>query len=258
PYVISVVDPQRDLVEPAVNGTRSVLEACRKAATVKRVVITSSFAAMTDEPTGRYDEQIWNQTSRLDRNAYYYSKTLAERTAWDFVSNTAGFELISINPALVIGPSIVPSLNESNQVLADLTNGRFPGILSLRWGLVDIRDVAIAHRLAIETDAASGRYLCTAGVWSMRQVVEVARASDLGLGRLASIPLDNVFGDILVKLGATLQSSGARSYLRSHIGRRYEIDTTRIRTELGIEFRSVEASIIEAYWDLRRWGHVTV
>jgi len=257
PYVITVDDPKRDLVDPAVNGTRSVLTAARDAGQVRRVVVTSSFAAVTDQPDGSFNEEVWNTASSLQRNPYYYSKTMAERAAWDIAAQQPGFDVISMNPALVIGPSLVPAINESNQVLADLTKGRYPGIISLAYGLADIRDVATAHRLAIETPGASGRYLCTAGVWTMRQIVEFARASDLGLTRLPSISLDNAFGTGLVKLAARFQSPGARSYLQTHLGRLPKIDTTKIRTELGMTFRPLEQTVADAYRDLRRWGHVT-
>jgi dihydroflavonol-4-reductase len=256
PYVVSVSDPQRDLIDPAVRGTKSVLGSAADVGSVRRIVVTSSFAAVTDQPEGRYDETIWNTSSSLRRNPYYYSKALAERAAWEFAAEHTGIRLISINPALVIGPSLVPSLNESNGVLAGYTTGQYPGIMSLRYGLVDVRDVATAHRLAMETEGASGRYLCTAGVWSMREIVEVARRSDLKLARLPSAPLDNALGNLLVIAASSFQRRGARSYLRTHIGARYEIDTTRIRSELGITFRPIEEAIIDTYHDLRRWGHI--
>lgn len=257
PYVVSVDDPQRDLVDPALNGTRSVLEAAAKSGSVRRIVVTSSFAAVTDEPEGRFDETNWNESSSLRRNPYYYAKTLAERAAWDFAASHNSIRVISINPTLVIGASLVPSLNESNGVLAGYTTGQYPGILSLRYGLVEVRDVAAAHRLAIETEGASGRYLCAAGVWSMRQVVEVARASTLNLARLPSIPLDNPVGNLLVRAASAFQRPGARSYLRTNIGRSFEIDTSKIRSELKMTFRPVEEAIIATYHDLRRWGHIT-
>jgi dihydroflavonol-4-reductase len=257
PYAVSVDDPQRDLVDPAVNGTRSVLESAAASGTVRRIIVTSSFAAVTDEPEGRFDETIWNESSSLKRNPYYFSKTLAEKAAWDFAASHPAMRIVVINPTFVIGPSLVPSLNESNGVLASYTTRQIPGILAWRYGLVDVRDVAKAHRLAMETEAASGRYLCTAGVWSMRQVVEVAKASNLNLARLPSLPLDNAFGTSVVKAAAAFLHPGARSYVRTNIGRDFEIDTSKIRSELGMTFRPVEETIIDTYRDLRRWGHIT-
>lgn len=255
PYVLTVADTQRDLIDPAVRGTLEVLESSLAATTVRRVVVTSSFAAMTDEPDGTYDESHWNTSSSVTRNPYYFSKVSAESAAWEFASRNA-FDLVAINPSLVIGPSLVPSLNVSNQVLADFTTRRYPGILDFGWGIVDIRDVAAAHRLALEVPSASGRYLCAADVWTMRQIVESVKNSDLGLARLPTLSLDNAWGRTLVRLAATFQPSGSRDFLRTNLGRRFRIDTTRIRSGLGMKFRSVEDSILDAYRDLQRWGHI--
>ncbi len=84
PYVMNVKDAQRDLVDPAVQGTVSMLQAAARSPRVKRVVLTSSMAAVTDEPDGRVlTEADWNTKSTLTRNPYYFSKTQAERAAWD-------------------------------------------------------------------------------------------------------------------------------------------------------------------------------
>jgi len=102
PYVMNVKDPQRDLIDPAVNGTLNVLGSA-KAAGVRRVVLTSSMAAISDEPVdGKvFTEDDWNEQSSLERNPYYFSKTVAERAAWKFVEDEhPGFDLIAINPYL--------------------------------------------------------------------------------------------------------------------------------------------------------------
>lgn len=153
PYFLDVKEPQHDLVDPALKGTLNVLQACVKAGSVKRVVLTSSVAAVFDGPiTGHvYTEKDWNKTSSLKRNPYFYSKTLAERSAWDFVEKEKpSFELVVVNPGAVIGPSLVPALNTSNQILCDILTGTYPMIISLSWGFVDVRDVAHAHVLAME------------------------------------------------------------------------------------------------------------
>jgi dihydroflavonol-4-reductase len=86
PYQLDVKDPMQDLVIPARSGTLNVLRACQQAG-VKRVVLTSSMAAVTDSPDPKhtYTEDDWNELSSLKRNPYYYSKVMAERAAWDFV-----------------------------------------------------------------------------------------------------------------------------------------------------------------------------
>ena len=90
PYTLDVKDPQKELIEPALNGTKNVIEQANKTESVKRVVLTSSCAAIyTDAnetakaPNGELTEEIWNTTASLDYQPYSYSKTLAEKAAWN-------------------------------------------------------------------------------------------------------------------------------------------------------------------------------
>jgi nucleoside-diphosphate-sugar epimerase len=159
PYVLNVTDPQKDLVDPAVNGTLSVLQAAYDAGTVKRVVLTSSCAAISDsfDSSKVYTEADWNSLSSLTRNPYYFSKTLAEQAAWKFVSEKPDkFDLVVINPFIVLGPSLVPSqVNESVHFYKQLLNGEMGvGGVDLYFGIVDVRDVALAHIVAMENKQA--------------------------------------------------------------------------------------------------------
>lgn len=157
PYITNVEDPQRDLLDPAVNGTLNVLDTCVSAETVKRVVLTSSFAAMMRPPEqGVFTEADWNTSASLDRSPYAYSKTMAERAAWDFVENKVpGFDLVVINPPGITGPSIVPRVNETDAFFISMTNGTQPAIVAIDWPFVDVRDVAMAHIKAMENPRAS-------------------------------------------------------------------------------------------------------
>lgn len=261
PYVIDAPDPQLDLVDPAVNGTRNVLEACAKSSSVRRVVYTSSMAAITDEPdpVRPLTETDWNTKSTLTRNPYYLSKTLAERAAWEFVEQRwPAFDLVSINPFFVIGPSLGPRLNTTNQIFADLLKGAYPGIMRLWWGLVDVRDVALAHVLAMEKTVPRGRYICAASpAISMREVVNQIRRAGYDSGyRLPRAALDSPLGDWFVKLASFFQPRGVGSYLRTHVGRKPLYDTGRIRAWMAIKFRPVEETIAETLRDLERWGHI--
>lgn len=259
PYVLDVDDPQRDLVDPAVRGTRSLLEACAHTAGVARVILTSSMAAITDEPeSGRVlTEDDWNTRSTLSRNPYYLSKTLAEREAWAFVdARRPAWTLVVINPFLVIGPSLTKALNTSNKVVADLLNGVYPAIPSLTWGAVDVRDVAEAHIRAMETAGAGGRYICAADVVTLRRLVDILRSGGYAGYRLPRIGLDHPLGNVLSRLAAYGQSRGARQYLRTHIGRVPRFDSSKIKRELCMSFRPLETTILDAAADLVRWGHV--
>lgn len=261
PYALTVKDARKDLVEPAVQGTLNVLRAAARAKSVKRVVLTSSVAAMTDEPDRRVtlNEESWNRKSSLKRNPYYYSKTMAERAAWDFMkAEKPRFSLVVVNPFLVIGPSLGPGLNTSNQVFADLLNGKYPAIMDLAWGLVDVRDVALAHVLAMSTPRASGRYLCAAETIHMRDVVKLFSENGYGEGhRLPTRNLAHPAGSMLARGLSFFQPSGVGSYLRTHLGRWPVFDNGRIKRELGLTFRPVAKTLLETAADLVRWGHVT-
>lgn len=258
PYAINVKDAQRDLVDPAVEGTLSMLRAAAKSKRVKRVVLTSSVAAITDEPDGRLlTEADWNTSSSLSRNPYYFSKAMAERAAWDFMEREKpGFDLVVINPFLVIGPSHTKAINTSNQILVDMIKGSYPAVMALDWGFVDVRDVADAHVAAMNTAAASGRYICASGNMTMTQVVALMRASGYGHTRLPKFDLSGRFGTALMKLASYTQPSGAGSYLRTHLGRNVRFDNSKIKKELGITFRAPADSIRDTLRDLAKWGHI--
>lgn len=259
PYVINVRDPENDLVKPALEGTAAVMEAAGKTATLRRIVLTSSVAAITDEPdsTKVFTERDWNTRSSLQRHPYHYSKTLAERAAWDYIGqNKPHFDLVSINPAMVTGPSIVPTINTTNAMIRDIITGVYPGILDINWGFVDVRDTARAHILAMEKDEASGRYLCSAGLMHMRELVELLRLSGY-----ADYPLPK--RDLTGRLGTSLMTAlswtlprDTGTYIRTHIGRSIRYGCSKIKQELGISFMPVMESILEAADDMVRKGHL--
>lgn len=259
PYTLSVDDPKKDLVAPAVEGTLNVLNSCMKYESVKRVVLTSSMAAITDEPGNTIlTEKDWNTKSSLTRNPYFYSKTQAERAAWAFMKdNSPHFDLVVINPYVVIGPSFSPRLNESNKIFINLLDGTFPAIFALTFGLVDVRDVAKAHILAMEISGASGRYICAADTLSMREIVDILQDAGFGKDKLPQTRLDHSVGNRLAKLTSYTQPKGVGSFIRSHVGRIPRYSHKKIVSELGVSFRNIHQSMFDTLDDLRRWGHIS-
>ncbi|XP_059430932.1 phenylacetaldehyde reductase-like [Corylus avellana] len=167
PFFIDVKDPQAELLEPAVKGTLNVLNSCAKSPSVKRVVLTSSVAAVSFNERPQTPDVVVDETwfsdpefAKKEQHWYVLSKTLAEDTAWKFAKEK-GIDMVTINPAMVIGPLLQPALNTSAAVILNLINGAqvFP---NLTFGWVDVRDVAKAHIQAYEIPSASGRY-CTVG-----------------------------------------------------------------------------------------------
>jgi dihydroflavonol-4-reductase len=259
PYVLNVGDPQRDLIDPAVNGTVSVLEAAAGARSVVRVVLTSSFAAIQGPPGGRvFTEDDWNTEASVDFQSYNYSKVLAERAAWDFVeSHSPPFDLVVINPTGVIGPSLIPSINETHNFFVGLTNRTQPVVIELDFPFVDVRDVALAHIRAMERPAASGRYITSAGTTGPQRMVEVAE--EMGLGETYAFPrlrLKGPMGARVARLAVPFQPKGTRDFLRSALGKTFVLDTSKAQRDLGIEFRNLDDTIRDTWLDLDRWGHL--
>jgi len=161
PFMFTVSDPKRDLLDPAANGTISVLDLCKKNPNIKRIVFTSSIASVSDsfDSSKTYNEDDWNESSSLTRNPYYYSKTQAEKSAVEFMTTNKDlhFDLVRILPFVVLGPSLNATLNESHNFIANLLRGKLSGILDLSFGFCDVRDIATAHIIAMENPTANGR-----------------------------------------------------------------------------------------------------
>lgn len=260
PYALDVADPQRDLIEPAVAGTRRVVAAAI-AAGVPRVVLTSSFAAVTDQPLpGKvFTEADWNERSSATRNPYYASKAAAERAAWALAEGAGdGFRLVALNPALVLGPALGPAVNTSTEVLRMLLDGSTPVVLPLNWLVVDVRDVADAHVAAVERAAAAGRHVLAGAAVSMRELVEVLRSEGWDRRhRLPRVVLGGPFGAALGRLVAGTRPPGTRSYLRTHLGVPLQADGSHAERALGVRYRPWTETVLETVVDLERRGHLT-
>lgn len=163
------VDPQTELLDPAVQGTLNVLAAAKKHK-VRRVVVTSSISAMVPNPgwpnDTPFDESSWTDLHYCNSRQKWYpvSKTLAEKAAWEFAREN-GLDVVAIHPATCLGPLLQPGLNASCAVLQMLLNGS-KDTQEYHWlGAVHVKDVAKAQLLIYETPTASGRYLCTNGIY---------------------------------------------------------------------------------------------
>lgn len=188
-YVLHVASPfptrqpkdPEELIVPARDGVLRVLRAARSAG-VERVVQTSSFAAIGygHEPTSRaFTEEDWTE---LDAgrpvSAYVRSKTIAERAAWDDVAEHGGPTLATVNPVGILGPVLGPDVSSSVELIRMVRDGRLPRLPDVWFGIVDVRDVAALHLLAMTRPEAAGeRFLAIAGdVMSAQQVATFIRA----------------------------------------------------------------------------------
>ena len=160
PFILGVPKHEDDLIKPAVSGVDFVVKAAIKHK-VKRVVLTSSGASITDTHDGKthFTEDDWTDVNHPKTTAYYKSKTLAEMHAWDLVNAQTGkskTELAVINPLVVIGPTLSEDIGTSNDFLRQILVGKVPAAANLHFGFVDVRDVATAHIMAMTHKKAAG------------------------------------------------------------------------------------------------------
>ncbi|HTD13981.1 MAG TPA: aldehyde reductase, partial [Chthoniobacterales bacterium] len=152
PFPSTVPKNENELIAPARDGALRVLRASRDAG-VKRVVLTSSFAAIGYGAKGRttaFTEEDWTDLSYPSLQPYQKSKTIAEREAWDFIAREGGgLELTVVNPVGVLGPVLGPDYSTSILLVKRLLDGAMPGCPDFWFGVVDVRDVADLHLRAM-------------------------------------------------------------------------------------------------------------
>jgi nucleoside-diphosphate-sugar epimerase len=187
PFPAGLPKHEDELIVPAREGALRVLRASRDAG-VKRVVLTSSFAAIGyGHPPQKapFDETNWTDLSGSVA-PYVKSKTLAERVAWDFIAKEGGgLELCVVNPVAVFGPVLGPDYSTSILLLQRLMDGSVPGCPQLYFGVVDVRDVADLHIRAMTHPAAKGeRFLATAG--DCMSILDMAKVLKRRMGASAN------------------------------------------------------------------------
>ncbi|KAL3481686.1 dihydroflavonol-4-reductase [Aspergillus californicus] len=237
PFHYNVIDPKKDMIDPAVQGTTEILRAIQKhAPSIKRVVVTSSFVAMINFPNhpAVYTPDIWNPiTMEMALTGgmltYIGSKKFAEKAAWDFIQQeNPHFSLSTVNPVLVFGPvsdlTSLAGINTSNAIFRDIITGKYrdaipPG--GFRW--VDVRDVALAHVRALEVPEAAGKRL-------------IADAGTFTHARIAQIVKDS-FPELADRLPAEIELPAEEAG--------FGIDTRLVNEVLGVPFRSLEESVVD-------------
>ena len=256
PFLIGKIkDPQRQLVDPALEGTKNVLYSAGETPSVKRVVMTSSAVAVyaeareiMDQPNGAFDERNWNLVSDLHYDPYGYSKTLAEKEAWIIANQQRQWDLICINPTFLFGPTLSGrGDNVSVSTILQLMNGELRlGAPQLYFGVADVRDAAQAHLLAAFTPEANGRYLICAETMSILEIAAVIRKRFGEAFKLPKRPLSNW---LLYLIGPLAGFS--RRFLRGNLGYAPQFDVSRSIEELGLSYHPVEETIVDMVESLR-------
>ncbi|MDT8447819.1 MAG: NAD-dependent epimerase/dehydratase family protein [bacterium] len=251
PFSLQFKDAQKDLIDPALLGTRNVLGSVERTPTVKRVVLTSSCAAVLGDtvdllslPNGTATEEHWNSTSSLTHQPYSFSKTLAEKEAWHLNRAQNRWDLVVINPTLVLGPGINPrGTSESFHIFRQLGDGTMKsGVPDLDIGLVDVRDVAQAHYLAGFTPKAQGRHIVSAKSLTVLQMAQVLRSH---YGDAYPFPQKQLPKWLVWLVGPLVGMP--RKMVRRNVGYPWKVDHTKSKTELGLTYREPEEFLVEFF-----------
>jgi nucleoside-diphosphate-sugar epimerase len=260
-FVLHVASPfpaglpmhEDELIVPAREGALRVLRASRDAG-VKRVVLTSSFAAVGyGHPPQKapFDESNWTDLSGSVA-PYVKSKTLAERAAWDFIAKEGGgLELCVVNPVAVFGPVLGPDYSTSILLLQRLMVGSVPGCPQLYFGVVDVRDVADLHIRAMTHPAAKGeRFLANAG--DCMSILDMAKVLKRRMGASANKVPTLQLPNWVVRISAMFNPV-ARQIL-PELGRVKNASNEKAKRVLGWAPRSNDEAIYATAESLVRLG----
>ena len=248
PFFISgFKDPESELIKPAKLGTRNVLQAAKQTLGVKRVVLTSSVAAIYGDtidikktPKGIFTENEWNETSSVDHNPYSFSKTIAEKEAWEIAQSQDQWDLVVINPGWIFGPSLSKRKDSfSIKSMIEFGNGAYrTGVPKLFTSFVDVRDVAKAHINAGFLPEAKGRHILVSKTIKMMDIADIIRKQFKKNYPLPTIIIPKfMFWLIAPFLGFT------RRYVTKNIGQPINFDNSYSIANLELTYRPVEETI---------------
>ncbi len=253
PFTTDVVDPVQQLIEPALNGTRNVLDQANATESVQRVVVTSSCAAiygdnadLKDTPGGVYTERIWNTSSTVEHQAYSYSKTVAEHEAWQIAGAQERWDLVTVNPSLVLGPGVNPKgTSESFNIIKQFGDGTLKsGMPRYGFGIVDVRDLAEAHYRAGFTPEASGRYIISGHNADMTEIAAVLRQH---FGDRYPIPSRILPKWLVWLVGPMTNKLLTRKVVSRNVGLPWRADNSKGVRELGMSYRPLDETVVEFF-----------
>lgn len=254
PFVLDVKDPQKELIDPALKGTENVLNSASNTPSVKRIVVTSSCAAIyTDAtdcqkaPNGMLTEEVWNTTASLDHQPYSYSKTLAEKRAWEMAEAQSQWDLVTVNMSLVMGPALNANsvTSESMNILKQLGDGTMKmGLPNMGFGVVDVRDVAEAHMKAGFMPEAQGRYITSA---HNTDLLRMAMELQDKYGKDYPVPKKALPKWLLILVGPLVDKAFTRKVVRNNINVPWNADNSKIKRELGMTFKPLKETMEDSF-----------
>ena len=267
-YVLHVASPfpakppkkENDLIGPARDGTLRALRAAKAAATVRRVILTSSTASVISGHSleryhkGPFTEKDWTNVEdpATPVAAYQKSKTLAERAAWDWISKEGeGLEMATVHPCGIYGPVLSKHMATSVTLIEACLNGSLPVLPKMSFGVIDVRDVADLHLRTMTDPKAKGeRFLAVADEYiDIPAQAEVLRRR---LGKKAKRVPTFIAPDWMMRIVSWFDPRVA--LLVPYLGKRIEESNAKAKNMLGWRPRGVEEALIATAESLERFG----
>lgn len=251
PFVMDSKDPQKEVIDPALIGTQNVLKTVNEVESVKRVVLTSSVAAIYGNGVdaqsvdgGIFNESMWNTTSTATDGEYSYSKTIAEKEAWRINEEQKRWDLVVINPSFVLGPSLNPdAMFESKKFMLQMGNGDLKsGAPDVTMGMVDVRDVSKAHVIAGFNEKAKGRHILSGETHTLLEAGGFIKEK---FGDKYPVPTRNAPKFLIWILAPFLGIK--RNFVSKNIGYKIDFDNSKSIKELGIKYSPVKKAVVDFF-----------
>ncbi len=195
----------------------------------------------------------WNTTSSLTHQPYSYSKVSAEKAAWEMANAQHQWKLVVINPTFVMGPVLTSaSDSESIKLIKDYLTGKFiTGVPELRFGIVDVRDVAKAHILAAQNASAEGRHIINNLTLTMLEIGNLIKKVS---GKSFGLPFMTAPKWLMASIGFLFGVT--KDFVNKNAGYPLVFDNSKSKTALKLTYRNVEDTMKDMIDSMKKQGIV--
>lgn len=228
-----------ELIAIAKSGVGNVLHAAIKAG-VSKIVMTSSQAACYPDKNctnSAVNESFWTNPDNRWITNYMRSKLVAEKTAWDIINAQDNTQFTTILPGSILGPYMGGRRGSTDMILEMLLKGTpSPNVI---YPVVDVRDLAELHILAMENSATNGeRFIAQSEEMTMPEMAKLLQTAypDKKVSTM-------VIPDFIINVMAKFQVP--MKVLNTMVGTKYHNDTTKAKNMLGWSTRSAKETVLD-------------